>query len=124
MPRTATARAYAPAELPLRGAGGEPILLARTMASHGVASLPPSRIDEETWTLDVALPVPRGARTVRVSPAGSRHAHVEVVGADASLAMREALIAQLRRMFRLDEDLSSFYAVARDDDALAWAALG
>jgi N-glycosylase/DNA lyase len=27
-------------------------------------------------------------------------------------------------MFRLDEDLSSFYAVARDDDALAWAALG
>jgi 3-methyladenine DNA glycosylase/8-oxoguanine DNA glycosylase len=38
--------------------------------------------------------------------------------------MRDALLTQLRHMFRLDEDLSSFYAVARDDDALAWAALG
>jgi N-glycosylase/DNA lyase len=124
MPSTSTGRAYALADLALRGAGGEPVLLARTLASHGVASLPPSRIDEEAWTLEVTLPVPRGARTVRVSPAGNKRARVEVVGADASAAMRDALLMHLRQMFRLDEDLSSFYAVARDDDALAWAALG
>ncbi len=27
--------------IPLRGPGGEPVDLARTLASHGVASLPP-----------------------------------------------------------------------------------
>jgi 3-methyladenine DNA glycosylase/8-oxoguanine DNA glycosylase len=124
MPRTPTARAYALADLPLRGPGGEPVLLARTLSSHGVASLLPSTIDEDTWTLEVTLPVPRGARTVRVSPAGNARARVELLGADASPRAREALHDQLRHMFRLDEDLSSFYALAHDDEALAWAALG
>ena len=100
------------------------MLLARTLSSHGVASLPPSTIDEDSWTLEVTLPVPRGARTVRVSPAADDRARVEVLGADASPPMRERLLRQLRHMFRLDEDLSSFYAVARDDEALGWAALG
>ena len=30
-------------ELPLAGGGGEPVDLARTLASHGVATLPPQR---------------------------------------------------------------------------------
>jgi N-glycosylase/DNA lyase len=124
MPSTATARAYAVADLPLRGAGGEPVLLARTLASHGVASLPPSRIDEENWTLEVTLPVPRGARTVRVAPGPRNSARVELVAGSAGERVREALARQLRHMFRLDEDLSSFYEVAREDEALAWAALG
>ena len=59
-------------ELPLVGAGGEPVDLKRTLASHGVASLPPSPIDEEAWTLEVTLPSGRGARTVRVSRRPSR----------------------------------------------------
>jgi 3-methyladenine DNA glycosylase/8-oxoguanine DNA glycosylase len=111
-------------QLELRGAGGEPVLLARTLASHGVASLPPSKIDEETWTLQVTLPVARGARTVRVSPGRKGHARVELLGGAVSERAREALLAQLRHMFRLDEDLSPFYAVAAADEQLAWAALG
>ena len=114
MPRTATARDYG--ELELRGAGGEPVLLARTLASHGVASLPPSKIDEESWTLEVTLPTRRSARTVRVSPLRPGLARVD--GAN------EQVLAQLRHMFRLDEDLSPFYSVAREDDKLAWAAAG
>ena len=43
------------AEIELRGAGGEPVDLRRTIASHGVADLPPNRIDEEAWTLEVTL---------------------------------------------------------------------
>ena len=104
------------AELPLLGAGGEPVDLRRTLASHGVASLPPSHIDEETWTLEVTLPSGRGARTARVSQGRRGHARVE--GATS------AILAQLRHMLRLDEDLSAFYAVARDDPQLEWAALG
>jgi N-glycosylase/DNA lyase len=124
MPSTTTARAYALPELPLRGAGGEPVLLARTLASHGVASLPPMTIDEQTWTLEVTLRAGRGARTLRVSPAGDDRATVVLVGSDAGERTRASLLQQLRHMFRLDEDLSSFYDVARADDDLAWAALG
>ena len=104
------------AELPLVGAGGEPVDLRRTLASHGVASLPPSSIDEETWTLEVTLPSGRGARTVRVSEGRRGHARVE--------GATKAVLAQLRHMFRLDEDLSGFYAVAREDPQLEWAAVG
>src|SRR5204862_1411783 len=111
MPSTRTAPVIA--ELPLTGAGGEPVDFRRTLASHGVASLPPSRIDEETWTLEVTLPIPRGARTVRVLSAASESARVEVVGAVGARG-HGALLAQLRHMFRLDEDLSPFYLVASD----------
>jgi N-glycosylase/DNA lyase len=104
------------AELPLVGAGGEPIDFRRTLGSHGVAALPPSRIDEEAWTLQVTLASGRGARTVHVSEGRPGFARVE--GATSSI------LAQLRHMFRLDEDLAPFYALARDDPQLAWAAAG
>jgi 3-methyladenine DNA glycosylase/8-oxoguanine DNA glycosylase len=103
-------------ELPLAGAGGEPVDFRRTLVSHGVASLPPSRIDEEAWTLEVTLPSGRGARTVHVCEGRPGSARVE--GATS------AILKQLRHMFRLDEDLSVFYAVARDDPQLAWASTG
>src|SRR5919112_2014459 len=112
------------ADLPLHGSGGEPVLVARTLASHGVASLPPARIDEGTWTLETTLAVPRGARTVRVRPADDDRASVEVVAGSTPPRVCDALVAQLRHMFRLDDDLSPFYAVARDDADLAWAADG
>ena len=112
------------ADLPLRGAGGEPVLLARTLASHGVAALPPAHIDETAWTLRTTLPVPRGARTVLIAPAARKTARVDLVAGTAPPRVRDALLAQLRHMFRLDEDLSAFYAVARDDADLAWAAAG
>jgi len=49
---------------------------------------------------------------------------VDVVGPAVSERARVALLAQLRHMFRLDEDLSEFYAVAGEDESLAWAAMG
>ena len=54
------------AEIPLRGAGGEPIDIARTILSHGVAELPPNRVDLEGRVLETTLSVARGARTVRI----------------------------------------------------------
>jgi 3-methyladenine DNA glycosylase/8-oxoguanine DNA glycosylase len=72
----------------------------------------------------VTLPVARGARTVRVVPGRKGHARVELLGPGLGERGRSQLLAQLRHMFRLDEDLSPFYAVARDDADLAWAAVG
>jgi N-glycosylase/DNA lyase len=74
--------------------------------------------------LEVTLPVGRGARTVRVSPGRRGHARVEVLGAKLGERGSTQILAQLRHMFRLDEDLSPFYAAALADAALAWAAAG
>ncbi len=63
------------------GAGGEPVDFRRTLASHGVADLPPNRIDEEAWTLELTLPLARKApRTVRVSEGRKGYAKLEVIG--------------------------------------------
>jgi N-glycosylase/DNA lyase len=112
-------------ELRLVGAGGEPVDLARTLASHGVASLPPQRLDEQTWTLETTLALAGGgARSVRVSAGRRGHARVELLGGRAGPRQREELLATVRHMLRLDEDLSAFYAVAAADPELAWAATG
>jgi N-glycosylase/DNA lyase len=109
-------------EIVLRGAGGEPVDLRRTIASHGVADLPPNRIDEEARTLEVTLLLDRaGATTIRISPGRKGHAKVEALAGKATAA-------QLRKagshLVRLDEDLSPFYAAAATDPDLSWAVVG
>jgi N-glycosylase/DNA lyase len=106
------------AELALAGAGGEPVDLRRTLASHGVADLPPNEIDADAWTLTTTLALPRGATTVHVGDGG--HATALVAGSGP----RAGALAAVRYMLRLDDDLSAFYALAREDPDLAWAAAG
>ena len=109
-------------EIELRGAGGEPVDLRRTIASHGVADLPPNRIDEEARSLEVTLLLGRaGATTIRISAGRKGHARVEVLAGRASVAHARAAAANV---LRLDEDLSPFYAAAAADPDLAWAASG
>lgn len=109
----------------LRGPGGEPVDLWRTIVSHGLAWLPPTSVDEEARTLTAVLAVPRGKpRSVAVSQGRAGHARVEVAGAALSARAREALETALRRVLSLDRDLSGFYASVRDDPDLAWAAAG
>ena len=48
-------------EIALHGPSGEPVDLWRTLVSHGVASLPPSELDEDARVLTVTVPV-RGAK--------------------------------------------------------------
>ena len=111
--------------LRLVGGGGEPVDLRRTLASHGVATLPPQRLDEEAWTLETTLAVGRGrARTVRVRQGARGHATVELLGGAAGARDRERLLGTVRHMLRLDEDLSPFYTVAAGDDDLAWTTAG
>jgi 3-methyladenine DNA glycosylase/8-oxoguanine DNA glycosylase len=113
------------AELPLLGAGGEPVDLRRTIASHGVADLPPNRIDEEALTLETTVRLPRGRpRIVRVAPGRNGDAVLTVLGRAPSPATAGTLLAQVAHVLRLDEDLSDFYERVREDPDLAWAARG
>ena len=113
------------AELPLVGAGGEPVDLWRTISSHGVADLPPNRIDEDARVLEVTVRLPDSApRTARVQQGRSGHASITVLGDDPPPGLAESLLERLAHVLRLDEDLSDFYARVREDPDLSWAARG
>jgi 3-methyladenine DNA glycosylase/8-oxoguanine DNA glycosylase len=109
-------------DIPLVGRGGEPVDFARTIASHGVAELPPNRLDLDTRVLETTLPVPRGARTVRLSAQGGT-LRVDAVAESIGARVRDSLLATLSHMFRLDEDLAGFYALVTEDE-LAWCVRG
>jgi 3-methyladenine DNA glycosylase/8-oxoguanine DNA glycosylase len=110
-------------ELPVVGAGGEPVDLWRTIVSHGVASLPPATVDEDARTMEITLPVDRGARTVRISEGAPGAARLEILGR-AGPRQVERLTESVRHVLRLDEDLSAFYALAASDAELSWVATG
>jgi N-glycosylase/DNA lyase len=111
-------------QFPLRGPGGEPIDLDRLIASHGFVELPPMQLDQKTTTLSITLTVPGGARTVTVHPGRKGHGRVDLQGRQASERQWDSIRSSLRRVLRLDEDLSPFYARANDDPDLGWVAAG
>jgi 3-methyladenine DNA glycosylase/8-oxoguanine DNA glycosylase len=112
-------------ELPLLGAGGEPVDLRRTIASHGVADLPPNRTDEDALTIETTVRLSRGRpRTVSVESGPRGNARLTAAGPAPSDQTAEALLAQVAHMLRLDEDLSEFYELVREDPDLSWAGRG
>ncbi len=112
-------------EFPLTGPGGEEIDLWRTFRSHGVASLPPMRLDEESRTFEITLPVDGfGPRTVRIEPGAPGNGLATVAGPPPERDEAANLHAAVRHVLRLDEDLSGFYALAAGDPELSWATRG
>jgi 3-methyladenine DNA glycosylase/8-oxoguanine DNA glycosylase len=113
-------------DLPLAGAGGEPVDLWRTLQSHGLVELPPMQIDAEARSLDVTLRIEGvGPRMVRVTYGRKGFARVEIGGAEKlSAAATSRLLLAVGHILRLDEDLSPFYEQARSDPDLAWAIRG
>ena len=111
------------AEIPLAGAGGEPVDFVRTIVSHGVAELPPNRLDFAARALETTLLVASGARTVRLTSARGK-LRIDVVAGSAGTRASSALEKTVAHMFRLDEDLSAFYSTVREDAELAWCAEG
>ena len=137
------------AMIPLRGAGGEPVDLRRTLLSHGVAELPPMAADGDGRGATATLATAAGPRTVRLTqaepgaaPAASPGAApstgpqavvapgpavpsvaVEIIdaGRPPDEAGATAIAELVRRMLCLGDDLSGFYAACEDDPALAWA---
>jgi N-glycosylase/DNA lyase len=110
-------------ELPLVGGGGEPVDFARTIVSHGVAELPPNRVELKARTLETTLPVSRGARTVRITASDTK-LKIDAVAGIVGTQARGALTKTVARMFRLDENLSGFYTLVGEDGDLGWCAQG
>ena len=112
-------------EIPLLGAGGEPVDLWRTLVSHGVASLPPSKLDEDARVLTVTVPVPRAKpRTIRIRERPRRRARIDVLGPAPAARISQHLRDIVARMLNLDEDLAPLYAAAASDRELSWIVTG
>jgi 3-methyladenine DNA glycosylase/8-oxoguanine DNA glycosylase len=112
-------------DIALKGPDGEPVDLARTIMSHGVADLPPAQIDEEarTYTTTIALPTGR-PRTILIREGAPGFARVEVEGRNPGERTTRDLEQAARQILNLDEDLSEFYALVANDPDLSWAAAG
>jgi 3-methyladenine DNA glycosylase/8-oxoguanine DNA glycosylase len=120
---TATEASAWTATLALRGAGGEPVDLRRTVDGHGLTTLPPMTPDPDQLGFGIVLRLPRGRPlAVRVRAAG--RGRVRVSGPAASPARRQAALEAVRHVLRLDEDLSAFYELVLADPDLAWACTG
>jgi 3-methyladenine DNA glycosylase/8-oxoguanine DNA glycosylase len=112
-------------EIPLVGAGGEPVDLTRTLLSHGLVELSPMRLDEDVPSLEVTLAVDgQKPRTIEIRPGKRGRAQIAVLGRAPSRRAAERLLARTRHVLGLDEDLSEFYELAAADPELAWAADG
>jgi N-glycosylase/DNA lyase len=112
-------------EIPLRGPAGEPVDLWRTLASHGVASLPPAELDEDGRVMTVTVPVGGGKpRTVRIGDGGAGKARVDILGPSPGARTRAGVEASVRRILNLEEDLSPLYEVAATDPELQWITTG
>jgi 3-methyladenine DNA glycosylase/8-oxoguanine DNA glycosylase len=125
MARATAGRGLSAVDLRLRGPGGEPVDLVRTLNSHGFVDLPPMHPAPDYRSVELTLRARRGrARTVRIEEGRRGRAGVTVLGRPASEATTRELVATVRRVLRLDADLSPFYEAAASDPDLSWVTAG
>jgi N-glycosylase/DNA lyase len=113
--------------IPLRGGGGEPVDLARTLNSHGLLTLSPNRLEEGARADTLVLPVllAGGRATVmRIGPGPRGFVKVEASGSLRGKSIERELTAIVRRVLHLDADYSGFYERAARDPELAWVTRG
>lgn len=112
-------------ELPLLGAGGEPVDLVRTLNSHGFVDLAPMRPAPDYRSLEITVRPRRGRpRTLRIEAGRKGHAKVSVLGPAVSDALARDLTRIVRHVLRFDADLSGFYVAASADADLSWVVSG
>ena len=111
------------ATIALRGAGGEPIDLRRTVDGHGLNTLPPMAPDPDQRGFGIVLRMPRG-RPLAVRVREEAKGRIRVKAPANSPARQRAALDGVRHVLRLDEDLSGFYERVLADEDLSWACTG
>ncbi len=112
--------------LALRGPGGEPVDIRRTLDSHGFSELAPARLDRDTHELTTTVRLPAGKpRRIHLTPGDDPGAvEIDVLGPAPSAATTASVQRAALHILRMDQDLSAFYAQVGGDPDLSWAAAG
>lgn len=108
----------------LVGPAGEPVDFQRLLASHGVVTLAPNQVDLERFVFETTVQLDGEGRTLRVYEEKPGVARVETAAPLRGAGVKRRVVGLLREMFRLDEDLSGFYARAAKDRGLSWVTSG
>ena len=99
-----------------------PFELRLALFGHGWVDLAPNSWDERNNALATAVSLGRQAIDVKLEQRGPRLELRLESKSPLSPAARRKLIGTVARMLRLDEDFDPFYALCREQAALAWVA--
>lgn len=92
----------------------------RTVLGHGWSALAPFRLDGDAAALSFALNSTRGPVAVTVRPDAAAGLEVESDVVDQKNGVREEVLKSVCRIFRLDDDLGEFYAIAQAVPGFEW----
>src|SRR5450432_2619619 len=91
----------------------------RTVISHGWCDLPPFGFAQESWTLTRVLDL-NSTMPVNVKITGaSRSLRIETAGRLSKKA-EQRVVADVRHMFRLDDDMAEFYHAMKAEPEFDW----
>src|SRR5438270_13940890 len=90
------------AEFPLTGPAVEVIDLRRVFLSHGIAELPPMRLDQKAWTFEITVPPAGvGARTLTISQARPGHGLISIKDQGLRPRVGAPVLPQVRHVLTL-----------------------
>ena len=91
----------------------------RTVLSHGWCALPPFELNKQSWTLFRVL----GSDKPVTAKISARKGAIKVtVSRRLGREGAQKIMCDVRRMFRLDDDLSEFYQAVEAEPEFAWIA--
>ena len=91
----------------------------RTIISHGWCELLPFKIDEEKWQLNRTLEV-EDAKPVTITISSTRRALIVKTSRRLSQAAAKKVVADVRHMLRLDDNITAFYRLLVADNDFNW----
>jgi 3-methyladenine DNA glycosylase/8-oxoguanine DNA glycosylase len=91
----------------------------RTVISHGWCELPPFQIDREKWLLSRTLDL-KDAKPVTIAIRATKRALVINTSRRLSQPAMKKVIADVRHMLRLDDNIDEFYRLLAEDSDFDW----
>ena len=93
----------------------------RTVLSHGWCVLPPFEFEREKWKLTRVIDLGAAKPVTVTISAGKRGLVVETSRAVGKRSS-EKIVRDVRHMFRLDDDMNSFYSSVASEPEFSWIA--
>jgi len=91
----------------------------RTIISHGWCQLLPFKIDDEKWQLTRTLDL-QAAGPVTITISATRRALVIKMSRRLNQAATKKVVADVRHMLRLDDNMAEFYSLLATDSDFNW----